>query len=166
MPSTTQSAAELRGMSATDLAKVAEESLHQRLLEQAIFAHRKHGPLTEESLERLLQDPDCVRHKTRIVYEYGEMAPHQFAQPDLDPRSADGRGRILYIRPGLRSRPLDVAVAVAYMLPVVNYGEVVGDEGCLLYGATLLGLTTDEFYARVCALADSLGSEPRTRGTA
>ena len=39
------------------------------------------------------------------------------------------------------------------------------DEHCLLYGATLLGMIEEEYYAKLCALSDFLGAEAREAGT-
>jgi hypothetical protein len=89
------------------------------------------------------------------------MAAHQFAQPDLDHRDPGQDGRVLYLRPLLRDRPDLAVLAVAYMIPVINYGGIVTDEHCLRYGATLLGLMVPEFYEAICRLADFVGAEPR-----
>jgi len=96
---------------------------------------------------------------TRLVFEFGEMARHQFAQPDLDWRDPGKHGRVLYLRPSLRERPDLVPLAVAYMIPVINFGEIISDEHCLLYGAALLGLTEEDYYREICALADWAGAE-------
>jgi hypothetical protein len=149
--------AQVRRMSTEDLTKLGEDSLKQRLLEQAVFAHQKYGPLTAGNLEAFLGDADCVRYPTRLAFEFGEMAMHQFAQPDVDHRQGGEEGRVLYLRPLLRERPDLLPLAVAYMLPVINYGEVIGDEHCLLYGATLMGLMEAEFCEQICAMADCLG---------
>jgi hypothetical protein len=146
-------------MSTTELLRLGEDSLKQRLVEQATYAHLKHGPITPDKLEALLQDPDCLRYPLRLVFEFGEMAMHQFAQPDLDCRNTEKDGRVLYLRPTLRERPDLVVLAVAYMLPVVNYGEIITDEHCLLFGATLIGLLEQEFYQQICAIAEYVGSE-------
>jgi hypothetical protein len=148
-------------MTPAQLEELGQQSLREHLLAQAGVAHRKYAPLSPEHLDRLLVDPDCLRHPTRLVFEFGEMALHQFAQPDLDWRDPTQNGRVLYLRPALRSRPELILLAVAYMIPVLNYGEVVTDDHCLLYGATLLGLSEDEFYRRICSLADEVGAEPR-----
>jgi hypothetical protein len=50
------------------------------------------------------------------------------------------------------------------MVPVINYGEIIADEHCLLYAATLLGLMESEYYDRLCALADLCGAETRLPG--
>lgn len=147
--------------SADEFVQLGEESLRSRLLEQAVLARRRYAPLTPARLEALLQDPDCVRYPTRLVYELGDMAPHQFAQPDIDIEPAERGERTcrLYMRPRLQEHAEWVVPAVAYMLPVINYGAVVTDEHCLLYGAALLGLTEEAYYEQVCHLADSTGAE-------
>lgn len=160
------SSADLRRLSPEALAASAQVSLREHLVAQALVARHKHAPFTPASVEALLNDPACVRYPTRLVFEFGEMALHQFAQPDLDPRDPERNGRVLYLRPALRDRSDRIAQAVAYMIPLINYGEVISDEHCLLYGATLLGLTEEEYYRQMCALADWAGAETRlTAGT-
>jgi hypothetical protein len=153
--------ADLRRLSPAELAQLGQQSLREHLLAQAQVAHRKHAPLSFENLDALLRDPQCLRHPTRLVFEFGGMALHQLAQPDLDWRNPEEDGRVLYLRPRLRDRPEVVPLAVAYMVPVINYGEIISDEHCLLYGATLLGLTVEEFYREICALADWSGAAAR-----
>jgi hypothetical protein len=157
---------DLRKLSTAELVQLGEQSLRQRLVEQARYAYLKYSPFGSEKLPALLNDPECARYPTRLVFEFGEMAMHQFAQPDVDHRNPEQEGRVLYLRPLLRDRPDLVLVAVAYMLPVLNYGEkVITDAHCVLYGATLLGMTEDEFYKAVCDLADFAGCEMRTGNT-
>jgi hypothetical protein len=154
---------ELRRMSPAQLEQLGRESLREHLLAQAIVAHQKHGPLTAEKLDAFLKDPACLRHPVRLVFEFGQMAMHQFAEPDIDWRNVDWRnveqdGRVLYVRPALRERPDLLPLAVAYMVPLINYGQIVSDEHCLLYGAALLGLMEEEYYEKLCALADWVGA--------
>ncbi len=152
---------ELRKASPAELEQLGQQSLRDHLLSQAIVAHQKHGPVTAEKLEALLHDPDCLRHPVRLVFELGEMALHQFAQPEIDWRNREQDGRVLYLRPALRDRPDLLPLAVAYFIPVINYGDIISDEHCLLYGAALLGMMVEEYYARICALSDLVGAEPR-----
>jgi hypothetical protein len=151
-------------MSEAELARAGEHALRGHLVAQAQVAHAKHAPLDGAKLGALLVDPDCLRHPVRLVYEFGPMGMHQFAHPDLDWRNTEVDGRVLYIRPMLRERPDLVLLAAAYMIPVINYGDIVTDAQCLAYGSTLLGLTEDEFYLEICALADHVGAEPRFPG--
>lgn len=158
---TSSQTADLRKLSPAELEQLGQQSLRDHLVAQAIVAHQKHGPLTADKLDAFLHDPECLRHPVRLVFEFGEMAMHQFAQPDIDWRNAEQDGRVLYIRPLLRDRPDLLPLAVAYMIPGINYGTIVSDEHCLLYGATLLGLMEEEYYAQLCRLADQIGAEPR-----
>ena len=45
------------------------------------------------------------------------------------------------------------------MIPAINYGDIVTDEHCVRYGATLLGMMEPEFYDAVCRMADFVGAE-------
>ena len=158
--------ADLRKMSPAELEQLGQDSLRDHLLAQAVIAHQKYGPLTFDKLDTLLHDPDCLRYPVRLVYEFGEMAMHQFAQPDLDHRNTEQDGRVLFVRPLLKDRPDLLLLAVAYMIPLINYGDIITDEHCLRYGAALLGMMEDEFYRDICKLADFAGAEHRLPGRA
>jgi hypothetical protein len=158
---TNESSADLRKLSPAQLEQLGRRSLREHLIAQAVVAHQKYAPVTFDKLDALLHDPDCLRHPVRLVFELGEMALHQFAHPDLDWRNTENDGRVLYLRPNLREHPDWIVLAVAYMIPAINYGEIIADEDCVAYGGTLLGLTEAEFYDRICALADFLGAETR-----
>ena len=158
------SGADLRNLSPEELEKLGQESLREHLLAQAVVVHQKHGPVTFEKLEVLLNDPDCLRYPVRLVYEFGEMAMHQFAQPDVDHRNREQNGQVLYMRPMLRDHPGKVVLAVAYMIPLINYGQIISDHHCLAFGATMLGMLEQEFYREICAVADLVGAEVRFPG--
>lgn len=152
---------QLRKLSPAALEQLGQHSLREHLVAQAVVAYQKYGPLIADKLDALLHDPDCLRHPVRLVFEFGEMAMHQFAQPDIDWRNTEQDGRVLYLRPLLRERPDLLPLAVAYMIPLLNYGDIVTDDHCLAYGATLLGLLEEEYYQKLCALSDELGAEAR-----
>jgi hypothetical protein len=155
---------DLHKMSSAELEQLGQQSLCDHLLAQAVVAHQKYGPLTAGKLDALLHDPECLRYPVRLVFEFGEMALHQFAQPDIDWRNREQDGRVLYLRPLLRERPDLLPLAVAYMIPLINYGDIITDNHCLLYGAALLGLMEEEYYRRLCSLADALGADSRFVG--
>lgn len=155
---------DLRKLTSVDLEQMGQQSLRDHLLAQAVVAHQKHGPFNSGNLEALLHDPACLRYPVRLVYEFGEMAMHQFAQPDIDWRNREQAGRVLYLRPIMRGRPHMVVIAVAYMIPLINYGDIITDDHCVSYGATLLGMMEDEYYRAVCQLAEFVGAEVRLIG--
>jgi hypothetical protein len=166
MSHTTDPVADLRRLSASELVELGEDSLRDHIAAQAVVAHHKHAPLTFAGLDALLADPECLRHPTRLVFEFGEMAGHQFADPGPDLRHPEQDGRVLYLRPLLRDRPELALLAVAYMIPVINYGNIVTDEHCVRYGAALLGMMEEEFYDAVCRMADYAGATSHPSGTA
>ena len=63
----------------------------------------------------------------------------------------------------MRDRPDLAVLAVAYMIPAINYGDIITDEHCLRYGATLLGMMEEDFYQALCQMADLVGAEPEER---
>ena len=163
MPANIDPSNDLRGLSADELAKLGEESLRDHIAAQSVLAHHKHAPLTFARLEALLSDAECLRYPVRLVFEFGEMAAHQFAAPGVDLRNPEQNGRVLCLRPLLRDRPDLAVLAVAYMIPVINYGDIITDEHCLRYGATLLGMMEEEFYEAICQMADVAGAEAEAR---
>lgn len=146
----------LRRMSTEELIRVGEDSLLNRIREQAEEARARHGALSPSNMQTFLEDPDCLRYPTRLVLEYGEMGMHQFAQPEPDYRNPGGC--MLYVRPVLGQRPDLLALAVSYMIPVINYGEIIADRHCLAYGSTLMGLDQETYYERICEAADYTGA--------
>jgi len=157
MNSLLQTADELRRMSAAELADVFTDSLTFRLREQAEAARVRHGGLHPGNLETFLGDRDCVRFPTRLVLECGEMGLHQFAQPEPDVRVPGGI--MLYLRPVLGQRPDLLVRAVSYVIPVINYGDLVSDAHCLEYGAVLQNVERETYYERICQLAEFVGAE-------
>ena len=164
MTMTSSQIADLRKLNPAELEQLGQQSLRSHLVAQAIVAHEKYSPLTADKLDALLHDPDCLRHPVRLVFEFGEMAMHQFAHPDMDWRNTGQDGRVLYLRPRLRDRPDLLPLAVAYMIPVINYGDIITDEHCVTYGAALLAMQEHEYYAKLCGLADFLGARTRLAG--
>jgi hypothetical protein len=153
-----QTADELRRMSEAELVEVFDDSLTQRLRDQADEALERHGGLGPGNLETFLEDRDSVRFPTRLVLEFGpEMATHQFAQPEPDIRQAGGV--MLYLRPILGQRPDLIVLAVSYMIPVINYGKLINDEHCVEYGSRLMRMDKETYYQRICEIAEFVGAE-------
>ena len=152
--------AQFRSLTPEQQVREGEDSLMAHVFDKAMQARLKHPNLGIARIEAFLADRECCRYPVRVVYEYGsDMAPHQVAQPEPDYRTDDTNAVALYVRPQLRNRPDLALTAIAYMLPTINYGDVIGDEHCLVYAAALLGFTEDECYERLCEAADFCGSE-------
>lgn len=155
---------EIRRMSESELAQVAEDGLTTRLREQGEAALAQYGGLRPSNLSTFLEDRNQVRYPTRLVLELGEMGPHQFAQPESDIRNPGGI--MLYLRPSLGKRPDFIVKAVAYMIPVINFGKLISDEHCITYGAALFGMAPGDYYDSICEIADWVGAEATTQSEA
>ncbi len=154
-----QTAQDLLRMTDAKLVQFGKDCLGIHIKEQATNARIVHGGLSPCNIETFLADRNVLRHPTRLVLGYGEMEPHQFAEPGPDTRDDTGKGRILYLRPVLGQRSDLIALAISYMVPVINYGDAVTDEDCLGYGAALMGMDRETYYGLICELADVVGAE-------
>ena len=157
-PAHLQTGSQLRALGRTELARLGEDSLREHLVDTAIVAHQPHAPLAGQQPHPLPNHRNLVRHPVRLVFEIGSMAGHQFAQPE-----PDDDGFKLSVHPDLRNSGTDLAMAVAYFVPVMNYGSLINDDHCLIYGATLFGMTLDAYYAELCRIASNIGAAPRLR---
>jgi hypothetical protein len=71
-------------------------------------------------------------------------------------------GVVAALKPLLELEAGEISMAVAYFIPVNNYGDPINDDYCLIYGATLCGMTLDHYYQELCRIADSIGAPKRS----
>ena len=109
------------------------------------------GVLTQDSLPTFLQT--CLRVPTEIRFDDTVLSEHQFAEP-IFTEEGGSRVCVLHVRPIYENRPETLPAIAAYMAAAINYGTSASPELCESYGAVLMGLSTDEFYAEICRIAD------------
>jgi hypothetical protein len=138
-------------------------ALRAHLIQKAEELRVQHPQLAAvKALQALLADSRAVRFPTRLVFSAAELLPGEFAWPKPLGESPSA-GFELCVHPALEQRPADLALAVAYHLVAINYLDVPGAAEAELFGATLLGLDVEDYYARLCALADELSPPPPNR---
>ncbi len=111
------------------------------------------GPLTNSNLAQYLADDECIRYPTEVVFDDAGLEPNQFGEPFM----ADDNGqRIcrLHIHPRFENQPDLIPYFVGYLSPLINYGPVVSSSICETFGALLMGLEADEYYAILCRAVD------------
>jgi len=138
-------------------------SCDERPFDQALFEHarfaaeraraRLGSPLNQANLQAFLIDPQCLRYATRLAFDRTGLEPHQFAQPELQ-----GNECCLHVDPLLKDKPDMLYLAVAYMAAVINYGDAATPDLAELHGSLLTGLSQEEFYLKVSAIADVIQS--------
>jgi len=140
-------------------AEDAKQSLTAHVEAKGIEVFVKYGPQLDWSrLHRLLQDRAFVRYPCEIVFDASQLLPGECAHP-LPKGALPEDGFTMCVHP-LFALDLDrVVYLVLYQLVVVNYGEFASAHEAETFGAAALGLTRDEYYAALCALADRLGGK-------
>ena len=131
------------------------DALVAHAVAKAGFARRKYGPVIDRvALEAMLGDAEVVRFPTRLRFD-GELMAGEFAHA-----MASGEKQSLtytvWVHPHLAANEELLVRAVAYNLVRVNYGDIATSDAAEAFGAELLGIDREEYYAALCALADSL----------
>jgi len=141
-----------------ELAKEAREALLGHAIDIGLEARQRYGEIDYPTLLSLLEDKKVVRFPVRIEFDASELQPGEFAwAAPLGDHPKDGY--CLYVHPRFEHRERDLPLLIAYHLVCVNYGDVATREAAEAFGAALFGLAPDDYYRRVCALADELGDE-------
>ena len=116
----------------------------------------RHGPVfDEDALRALLADPEVMRFPTTLAFDAAPLLPGEFAFPRPNGERPSA-GYTLCVHPQFEGRWDVLPLLVAYHVVAVNYLDIATNEEAELFGATLLGLAPDEYYARLCELADTL----------
>jgi hypothetical protein len=131
-------------------------ALRDHLLDKAAAARERHGPVIDgPAMMRLLDDRSLVRYPVGVRFDSAPLQPGEFAfAAPLGERPEEGF--CLFIHPAFEHRPDLWPALIAYHLPPINYGEIADTDDCEQFGAALTGATTEEYYALLCALSDSL----------
>lgn len=131
----------------------ALEALRGHLRRKALEALARHGvPRGRPAIERILADRAAVRHPLEIAFGADGLGPGEFAWLEPSgPRPADGFR--LHVHPLLAAADELLPAAVAYYIPSVNYGAVVGPAEAETYGAALCAIEPDRYHATLCEIA-------------
>lgn len=137
------------------LKAAGRSALRDHLVARATAGRGRHGPFPDlASLEPLLADRDCVRFPTRVVFDEAAVPPGLFAVVERD-EGDEGPAFRVVVAASLAAHAADVPLMVAYHLPSVNYGRMPTADDAEVFGATLLGMDQEDYYHRLCALADA-----------
>lgn len=134
------------------------KALRDHATEKAEFARRKYGGNVDyAAVLSMLDDREIVRYPTRLCFDAGPLEPGEFAyaQPvGSHPRD----GFRLCMHPAFEGREELLPLLVAYHVVRINYGEIATHEEAECFGATLMGMAVDDYYAALCAAGDEVTS--------
>jgi hypothetical protein len=139
------------------LASKARGALRDHAADVGLRARQRFGDIDYAALLAMLEDRSIVRFPVRIEFDATKLQPGEFGwTTPLGDNANDGY--CLYVHPHFVTRSRDLPLLIAYHLVSINYGDVATREEAEAFGAALLGLDEDDYYLRLCALADELSS--------
>ena len=145
-------------MAITLTADDAKQSLTAHVETKGVEVFVNFGPqIGWGQLQRLLADRACVRYPVEIAFDAAQLLPGEFASPILKGEHPED-GFTMFVHPLFLTQLDLVPALVLYQLVAVNYGEFAGAAEAETFGAAALGLTRDEFYAKICDAADQLAA--------
>jgi hypothetical protein len=106
-------------------------------------------------LQQVLEDRDCVRYPTQIVFDAEPLLPGELAHPVAKGAHPED-GFTMCVHPCLATQFRRVVYAVLYQLVLVNYGGFASADDAEIFGASALGLSRDAYYQALCEMADEL----------
>lgn len=137
-------------------AEDARQSLNTHVAAKALELREKYGPrLGWSELLRILDDRTFVRYPCEIVFDASQLLIGEFAHPVAKGESPED-GFTIHVHPFFALQPSRVPYLVLYQLVLVNYGEFASAEDAETFGAVALGISKDEYYHRLCAMADEI----------
>lgn len=141
-------------------AQDVRESLNAHVAAKGDEIRHKYGPaLGWNELQRILADRSCVRYPCEIVFDAAALQTGEFAHPvPKGDRPEDGFA--LHVHPFFITQLEQVPLLVLYQLVLVNYGEFATSGDAEAFGAAALGLSRDDYYTRLCGLADQVAACP------
>ncbi len=144
------------GLAAPPNGQSARQSLNAAAAAVGARIYDKYGPqIGWAQLLQVLQDRECVRYPCDIEFDAAPLEAGEFAHPVAKSDRPEA-GFIMYVHPFFSTQLDCVPLLVLYQLVLVNYGTFAAAEDAEALGAAALGLTQEEYYTRVCALADQL----------
>jgi hypothetical protein len=136
------------------------ESLSNHVAARGEEIRRKYGPtIGWAELQRVLADRSCVRYPCELVFDAAALHPGECAHP-VPRGDQPEEGFVLHVHPFFMTQLDQVPLLAFYQLVLVNYGQFASPEDAETFGAAVLGLTRDDYYERLCDMADQLGGSP------
>lgn len=136
--------------------KDGRQAFAHHVIERALALREKYGPvIDDEVIQTILEDRDFVRYPTRVEFDSSKIEPGFFAAVEPVAGSSTHE-HVIFLHEHFRGRPRDITNALLYQLVVVNYGEIATREEAELFGATALGVEQEDYYQRLCRLADQI----------
>lgn len=136
----------------------ARQSLGAHVAAKGGEIREKFGPhIGWNELQRILNDRASVRYPCEIVFDAAPLEPGEFACALMKGARPD-EGYAIVVHPLFLTRLDHLPHLVLYHLVVVNYGDFASSDDAEVFGASVLGLSKEDYYRTLCELADELAA--------
>jgi hypothetical protein len=136
----------------------AKQSLNAHVAAKGVEIREKYGPaIGWAELSRILEDRTVVRYPCELTFDAGPLQAGEMAYPVPKGENPEA-GFSMCIHPCFMTQIEYVSYIVLYQLVLVNYGDFASADDAETFGAAALGLGKEEYYQRLCELADQLAS--------
>lgn len=131
-------------------------ALGVHVLEKGHRLREKYGKfIDQETVLKILNDPEFVRYPTRLVFDSSKLERGMFAAAEkISPDPA--AGYIIFAHEYFKRRDGDLAAVVLYHLVTVNYGDFATFNEAEEFGSAALGMDKEYYYQYLCRLADRI----------
>src|ERR1041385_1881062 len=147
-------------MAQTLTADDVRQSLNAHVAVKGEEIREKYGPqIGWNQLQQILADRACMRYPCEIVFDAKHLLENEIAFPSAK-GSQPEEGFTLYVHPFFALQPERVPYVALYQLVVVNYGEFASATDAKTFGAAVLGIQVDEYYQKLCQMADEVNGVP------
>ena len=134
----------------------ARISLNAHVAAKGAEIHAKYGPaIGWRELQLILEDRACVRYPCTLEFNAESLQAGEFAHPVAKGGNPED-GFTLFVHPMFMTQLPEVPLLALYQLVLVNYGEFASGDDALAFGAAALGLSEDDYYARLCELMEPI----------
>ena len=132
----------------------AKQSLTAHLASKGAEIREKFGPrFGFAEMERLLADRDYTRYPVEIVFSASVLQDGEFAHP-VAKSGNPADGFTMHVHPYFTTQLAYVPALVLYQLVLVNYGDFASPTDAEIFGASVLGMTQEDYYQGLCEMAD------------
>jgi hypothetical protein len=129
------------------------QSLTAHASQKGAEVREKYGPdISWKTLLLLLDDRSVVRYPCELRFDSSALLPGEMAYPCPKGETPED-GFVLNVHPVFMMRPADVPAIALYQVAAVNYGDFASPADAEAFGAAALGLSEEDYYARLCELA-------------
>ncbi len=133
-----------------------KESLNGHVATKGDETRAKYGPhIGWKELQQILRDRSAVRYPCEVVFDSQPLLKDEFAHAMAKGERPED-GYTIYVHPFFMTQLQQVPLLVLYQLVRVNYGEFASPDDAETFGASVLGLSKDDYYNTLCELADQL----------